>query len=321
MRGQGRQGPQMSSCGSGGGDGAERPGKGAWPAGSGTAAARKALQASHSPPSPRACRRARPSPQSACVLTARGQSGRGQLKSPDRSCPVLPAQDTIVLSSGKNVEPQPLEDAVASCPLIKHVVVLGQVRGGRGCAAPQEVRGSGSDPGHCCGADVPVTWGTAASVDECYSLRTSAALTSRPGAAGQRGRVAPSERRGAKALRCIAAVAGQARAGRAGVAGRGGAGGGARGEPLARGAGGAAGGRGGQVRGGLRGLPAGARRGWARWAELGRSRLWRRRAVRGAHALRLTPRDVPCRRAGSTPLVPTTTPSTTSRTSAWCARR
>jgi long-subunit acyl-CoA synthetase (AMP-forming) len=38
------------------------------------------------------------------------------------------AKDTIVLSSGKNVEPQPIEDAVAASPLIKHVVLVGQVR-------------------------------------------------------------------------------------------------------------------------------------------------------------------------------------------------
>jgi long-chain acyl-CoA synthetase len=31
-----------------------------------------------------------------------------------------------VLSSGKNVEPQPIEDALTSSPLIKHAIVLGQ---------------------------------------------------------------------------------------------------------------------------------------------------------------------------------------------------
>ncbi|KXZ51078.1 hypothetical protein GPECTOR_14g62 [Gonium pectorale] len=36
------------------------------------------------------------------------------------------AKDTLVLSSGKNVEPQPIEDAVAASPLIKHVMLLGQ---------------------------------------------------------------------------------------------------------------------------------------------------------------------------------------------------
>ncbi|KAG2495193.1 hypothetical protein HYH03_006799 [Edaphochlamys debaryana] len=36
------------------------------------------------------------------------------------------AKDTIVLSSGKNVEPQPIEDAVAASTLIKYVVLLGQ---------------------------------------------------------------------------------------------------------------------------------------------------------------------------------------------------
>ncbi|GLI62125.1 hypothetical protein VaNZ11_004661 [Volvox africanus] len=36
------------------------------------------------------------------------------------------AKDTIVLSSGKNVEPQPIEDAVAASTLIKHVVLVGQ---------------------------------------------------------------------------------------------------------------------------------------------------------------------------------------------------
>ncbi|GLC36919.1 hypothetical protein PLESTB_000178300 [Pleodorina starrii] len=36
------------------------------------------------------------------------------------------AKDTIVLSSGKNVEPQPIEDAVAASSLIKHVVLVGQ---------------------------------------------------------------------------------------------------------------------------------------------------------------------------------------------------
>ncbi|KAG2449926.1 hypothetical protein HYH02_000030 [Chlamydomonas schloesseri] len=36
------------------------------------------------------------------------------------------AKDTLVLSSGKNVEPQPIEDAVAASPLIKFVVLVGQ---------------------------------------------------------------------------------------------------------------------------------------------------------------------------------------------------
>ncbi|GIL51023.1 hypothetical protein Vafri_6984 [Volvox africanus] len=36
------------------------------------------------------------------------------------------AKDTIVLSSGKNVEPLPIEDAVAASTLIKHVVLVGQ---------------------------------------------------------------------------------------------------------------------------------------------------------------------------------------------------
>jgi long-subunit acyl-CoA synthetase (AMP-forming) len=37
------------------------------------------------------------------------------------------AKDTIVLSSGKNVEPQPLEDAMSSSAFIKHIIVVGQV--------------------------------------------------------------------------------------------------------------------------------------------------------------------------------------------------
>ncbi|PNH06111.1 putative acyl-activating enzyme 16, chloroplastic [Tetrabaena socialis] len=36
------------------------------------------------------------------------------------------AKDTIVLSSGKNVEPQAVEDAAAASPLVKHVLLLGQ---------------------------------------------------------------------------------------------------------------------------------------------------------------------------------------------------
>lgn len=35
------------------------------------------------------------------------------------------AKDTIVLSSGKNVEPQPLEDACCVSPYVKHTVVVG----------------------------------------------------------------------------------------------------------------------------------------------------------------------------------------------------
>ena len=38
------------------------------------------------------------------------------------------AKDTIVLSSGENVEPAPLEDAVAASPFIAHAVVVGQDR-------------------------------------------------------------------------------------------------------------------------------------------------------------------------------------------------
>lgn len=36
------------------------------------------------------------------------------------------AKDTIVLSSGKNIEPQPIEDAVQCSPLIKHIILVGQ---------------------------------------------------------------------------------------------------------------------------------------------------------------------------------------------------
>jgi long-chain acyl-CoA synthetase len=36
------------------------------------------------------------------------------------------AKDTIVLSSGKNVEPAPIEDAVCASPLIKHALLVGQ---------------------------------------------------------------------------------------------------------------------------------------------------------------------------------------------------
>ena len=36
------------------------------------------------------------------------------------------AKDTIVLSSGENVEPAPIEDALAASPYIQHVVLLGQ---------------------------------------------------------------------------------------------------------------------------------------------------------------------------------------------------
>ena len=38
------------------------------------------------------------------------------------------AKDTIVLSSGENVEPQPIEDAICSSPLVKFVVLVGQGR-------------------------------------------------------------------------------------------------------------------------------------------------------------------------------------------------
>ena len=37
-------------------------------------------------------------------------------------------KDTIVLSNGENVEPQPIEDACVKSPLIKHIVVVGQDR-------------------------------------------------------------------------------------------------------------------------------------------------------------------------------------------------
>lgn len=34
------------------------------------------------------------------------------------------AKDTIVMSNGKNVEPQPLEDVIGSSSLIKHAAVV-----------------------------------------------------------------------------------------------------------------------------------------------------------------------------------------------------
>ncbi len=39
---------------------------------------------------------------------------------------VLALQDTIVLSSGENVEPAPIEDACAVSPFIQHLVLVGQ---------------------------------------------------------------------------------------------------------------------------------------------------------------------------------------------------
>ena len=39
---------------------------------------------------------------------------------------MLPSQDTIVLSSGENVEPAPIEDACAVSPFIQHLVLVGQ---------------------------------------------------------------------------------------------------------------------------------------------------------------------------------------------------
>jgi hypothetical protein len=36
------------------------------------------------------------------------------------------AKDTIVLLSGKNIEPQPIEGALEQSPLIKHALLLGQ---------------------------------------------------------------------------------------------------------------------------------------------------------------------------------------------------
>jgi long-chain acyl-CoA synthetase len=36
------------------------------------------------------------------------------------------AKDTIVLTSGENVEPQPLEDRIVASPLVKFAIVIGQ---------------------------------------------------------------------------------------------------------------------------------------------------------------------------------------------------
>jgi long-chain acyl-CoA synthetase len=38
------------------------------------------------------------------------------------------AKDTIVLSSGENIEPGPLEDALAALPMVEQVMVVGQDR-------------------------------------------------------------------------------------------------------------------------------------------------------------------------------------------------
>ena len=36
------------------------------------------------------------------------------------------SKDTIVLSNGENIEPQPIEDACCSSPYIAHLVIVGQ---------------------------------------------------------------------------------------------------------------------------------------------------------------------------------------------------
>jgi long-subunit acyl-CoA synthetase (AMP-forming) len=45
---------------------------------------------------------------------------------PTTSQPAGRAKDTIVLLSGKNIEPQPIEGALEQSPLIKHALLLGQ---------------------------------------------------------------------------------------------------------------------------------------------------------------------------------------------------
>jgi long-chain acyl-CoA synthetase len=63
------------------------------------------------------------------------------------------AKDTIVLSSGENVEPQPIEDAICASPYVKFAILVGQNRRGLGVlvvadedamAAVSEARGGDS---------------------------------------------------------------------------------------------------------------------------------------------------------------------------------
>ena len=108
------------------------------------------------------------------------------------------AKDTIVLSSGENIEPGPLEEELAACSLIEQVMVVGQDRRSLGAlivprlealaAYAQEL---GLEPPQA-GAD-----GTAASADaallKALTGRLNRRLAARPGAR-------PDERLGGVAL-------------------------------------------------------------------------------------------------------------------------
>ncbi|MCF2971497.1 AMP-binding protein [Synechococcus sp. Nb3U1] len=63
------------------------------------------------------------------VLTAEGWFDTGDLGwlTPDGQLVITGrAKDTIVLSNGENIEPQPLEDVCLQCPYINQIVVIGQ---------------------------------------------------------------------------------------------------------------------------------------------------------------------------------------------------
>lgn len=63
------------------------------------------------------------------VLTAEGWFDTGDLGwlTPDGQLVITGrAKDTIVLSNGENIEPQPLEDVCLQCPYINQIVVVGQ---------------------------------------------------------------------------------------------------------------------------------------------------------------------------------------------------
>jgi long-chain acyl-CoA synthetase len=130
---------------------------------------------------------------SARVLDAQGWFDTGDLGRllPDGSLVLTGrAKDTIVLSSGENIEPGPLEDCLVACSLVEQVMLVGHDRKSLGALVvpkPEALQVFGRELGLAMPADLPD--GSPAGADpalvKALAGRLNRRLAARPGARGE----------------------------------------------------------------------------------------------------------------------------------------
>ena len=130
--------------------------------------------------------------------TARVIDGEGWFDTGDLGCLLADgtllltgrAKDTIVLSSGENIEPGPLEDCLVACPLVEQVMLVGQDRKSLGALVVPRLEALqvfAREQGLAAPASVPEAAGAGGDPTLLKALtgRLNRQLAARPGARGE----------------------------------------------------------------------------------------------------------------------------------------